>query len=431
MNFPLLYPVEQVVDHPTVANPAAEVRKAILESKLSSRIPKGGRVAVAVGSRGIAQLAVLVRSAVDTLKGLGYHAFIVAAMGSHGGATSEGQRQLLASYDITPQTVGVPISTAMEVVQIGTNSWGEPVYWDREAHQADGVITISRIKPHTDFRGSFESGIVKMLVIGLGKREGAATHHQYGARGLRDMIPESAKVILSRTNFALGIAVLENAREGAALIRGVEPEDLFQVEPQLLERARELMARLPFEELDLLVVGELGKNYSGTGMDVNVLGRQLVEGEPDSFQPRITRICVLDLSPESHGNAVGLGLADLTTQRLLARMDEHVTNMNYFTACFMLRAKIPPALPTDRACIEMGMRTCWQPHLDRLRLAIIPNTLELTHLWVSAAVAKECRQQRSLKVGGEPVAVEFASDDRLEMARLFPHSLLARRKLDT
>jgi hypothetical protein len=427
MDLPPLFPLEQRPSQPTVADPAAEIHRQLLGSSLARWSKPGRNVAVAVGSRGIANIASMAKSAVATLQELGFQPFIVAAMGSHGGATAEGQRQILAGYGVTPEAMGVPVRTEMDVVRLGTSSWGEPVYWDRNAAAADAVVTISRVKPHTDFRGRFESGIVKMLVIGLGKRDGAAVHHQFGVRGLRDLIPETAKVVLEKTNFALGLAVLENANEQTAVIQAVEPMALFDTEPRLLDQARGLVGRLPVDQLDLLIVGELGKNYSGTGMDVNVLGRQMVEGEPDTLVPKITRIVVLDLSAESHGNAVGLGIADLTTKKLLGKMDEAVTNMNYFTACFMLRSKIPPALEDDRACIHMGLKTCWQPRPDRLRLAVIPNTLELKHLWVSQAVAAECQGKAGLVVGRESRPLEFDAAGALRQEVLFPKSTRARR----
>ncbi len=428
MNLPLIHSVRQRTNQPRVTDLAGEMGRQIRSSRLASRVPRGASVAMAVGSRGIAHIDLLAKAAVDTLRELGCRPFVVAAMGSHGGATAQGQRRLLADYGVTEEALGVPVRTDMDVVQIGTNSWNEPVYWDRNAFEADAVVALSRVKPHTDFRGRFESGIVKMLAIGLGKREGAATHHQYGVRGLRDLIPETAKVIVQKTRFALGLAVIENAEEQTAFIRAVEPEELFDVEPRLLDQARGLVGRIPFDELDLVVVGELGKNYSGTGMDVNVLGRQMVEGEPDLLKPRITRICVLDLSEESHGNAVGLGIADLTTRKLVAKMDEQVMHMNYFTACFLLRAKTPVALANDRACIEAGLRTCWQPRLDQVRLAIIPNTLELSHLWVSAPLAEQARGRADLEVAGQARQLPFDANGELQQEALFPHCLRARRR---
>jgi hypothetical protein len=427
MDLPEVYKVRQALDQPRAADVRALVRQQILESRIRQRVQQGARIAVAVGSRGVANLATLVRTVIATLRELAYQPFVVAAMGSHGGATPQGQRELLASYGITADAMGVPVCTEMNTVLLGTNSWGEPVYWDRNAYEADAVVTLSRIKPHTDFHGPIESGIVKMLVIGLGKREGAATHHQYGVPGLRDMIRESIKVVLAKTRFALGLAILENAADETAFVQAVEPEALLDTEPRLLEKARSLMGRIPFDQLDLLVVGELGKNYSGTGMDTNVLGRQMVEGEPDRLLPKITRICVLDVSDESHGNAVGVGMADLTTQRLLDNMDTEITNINVLTSCFLLRSKLPVALANDRECIAMGLRTCWQPRQEKVRLALIPNTLELTELWISAPLVEEAKKGADMQLTEGARPLPFDASGNLQQEILFPHSVRGRR----
>lgn len=420
-------PLRQVRPQPEVTDLAGTVAAEIKKANLPARLPPGAKVAVAVGSRGIGRLFEITHTAVRTLKEQGFAPFIVAAMGSHGGATAEGQRQLLAEYGIAEARLGVPVRTEMDAALLGQNDLGEPVWWDKNALAADGVVTISRVKAHTDFVGSYESGIVKMLVIGLGKREGAATHHQYGVRGLRDVIPSSIKVVLAKTKFVLGLGIVENAAGRPALIQGVAPEELLETEPKLLKQAKGLAGKLPFEALDLLVVGELGKNYSGTGMDVHVLGRHFVEGEPEPWQPRITRICVLDLSPESDGNAVGAGLADLTTARLLAKTNEQKTRMNYLTSCFLLRAKVPYAFQTDKDCVAAGLRTCWQPRPEALRAAVIPNTLELNRLWASPALAAAAVDQASLKADGAAAPLPFAADGTLRQAELFPDAWQGRR----
>lgn len=428
MDLPAVFPVRQILNQPQIADPRAAIRRQILESRLRQRVKAGARVAVGVGSRGVANIAMMASAAVETLRAMDYQPFIVAAMGSHGGATPGGQRELLASYGVTEQAMGVPVRTEMDTVLLGKNTWGEPVYWDRNAFEADAVVTLSRIKPHTDFHGPIESGIVKMLVIGLGKRDGAATHHRYGVPGLRDMIRESVQVVLAKTKFALGIGVLENAADQTAAIQAVEPEDLLATEPRLLEQARALMGKIPLSKLDLLVVGELGKNYSGTGMDTNVLGRQMVEGTPDMLVPNITRICVLDIAEESHGNAVGVGIADLTTKRLLEQMDHNITDINVLTSCFLLRSKIPVALPTDRECIAMGLRTCWQPRVEQVRMAIIPNTLELTDMWVTAKLVEEVPVRSDLQVTGASRPLPFDARDNLAQEEMFPHCVRARRR---
>jgi hypothetical protein len=427
VTLPSLTLLRQTAPQPVVENVAAEVRRGWLGSRFAGRVRRGDRVAVGVGSRGIANLQVMVRATLDVVSSLGGKPFVVAAMGSHGGATPEGQRTLLAEYGVSEQALGVPVKTDMDAERIGSNSWGEPVWWDRNALAADHVITLSRVKPHTDFRGKIESGIGKMLVIGLGKRDGAAQHHRWGVRGLRDMLPETLKVILEKTPFRASLAILENANEQTARLQVVDHDDLLAVEPGLLEEGRRLMARLPFEQLDLLVIGEIGKNYSGAGIDPNVVGRLLLETQTETSSPSITRICCLDLSPESHGNGTGVGIADLTTERLLAAIDPVPFRMNNLTACFLWRSKLPIAFPTDRECIDMGVQTCWQPSVQALRMAVVPNTLELAELWVSPALVQEARGRAHLEVVGEARPLPFDEQGNLKQEQLFPHSVRGRR----
>lgn len=426
MTFPPVTLIRQTALQPVVEDVAGTVRRLWRESAFAARVRPGQRVAVGVGSRGIANLAAMVHATLDVLRDLGAKPFVVAAMGSHGGATPEGQRELLAEYHVSEEKLGVPVVTDMDTRRIGTNAWDEPVYWDRNALEADHVVTISRVKPHTDFRGRLESGIAKMLVIGLGKRDGAAQHHRWGVRGLRDMLPVTLEVVLAKTPFAAGLAVLENAHEQTGRLQVVDRDELLAVEPGLLVEAREMMARLPFDQLDLLVIGEIGKNYSGAGIDPNVVGRLLIETQGETSLPAITRICCLDLSPESHGNGTGVGIADLTTQRLLDAIDPVPFRMNNLTACFLWRSKLPLAFATDRECVATGVQTCWQPNADRLRLAVIPNTLELSELWVSPPLAAEARGRPHLDVGGER-ALPFDEKGNVVQEELFPHSVRGRR----
>ena len=430
IDLPLIYHVRQTAPQPKVADVAGEVRRQWKQSAIAKRIKPGDRIAVGCGSRGIRHIGLIVKTTVEALKELGAKPFIVAAMGSHGGATPEGQRELLASYHIDEEHLGVPVKTDMDSQQIGTNSWNEPVWWDKNALAADGVVTISRIKPHTDYRGKYESGIVKMCVIGLGKREGASQHHRWGWKGLRDMMVESCKVILDKTKFLGGLAILENANEETAELRVVDRDELLDVEPGLLAKSRDLMGKIPFDELDVLVVGEIGKNYSGAGIDPNVVGRLLIEAAPEleTNKPKITRMCCLDLSPESHGNATGVGIADLTTERLLKQIDPVPLRMNNLTARFLWRSKLPLAFASDREVIEQSIDTCWQPFADRLKFAIIPNTLEVAELWVSKALADTARSNPHLTVGGEGRPIPFDGAGNLEQERLFPHSVRALRQ---
>jgi hypothetical protein len=429
LDIPPLVHLRQTHPQPAVADVAAEVRRLWQSSALPRKIKPGMTVGVGVGSRGIANLQAMVRATLHALRDLGAKPFVVSAMGSHGGATAEGQRELLASYGITEAELGVPIKTDMAAIQIGTNSWGEPVWWDKNAQAADAVVTLSRIKPHTDYRGSFESGILKMLVIGLGKRDGAAQHHRWGWRGLTEMLPESGKVVLEKTPFVASLGILENAREQTARLQVVEKDQVWDTEPILLDEARQFMGRLPFDQLDLLVIGEIGKNYSGAGIDPNVVGRLQIEAAPElEFdKPRITRICALALSPESHGNATGVGLADLTTERMLSAIDQTPFRMNNLTACFLWRSKLPFSFPTDRECIATGVQTCWQPNMSKLRMAVIPNTLEVAEMWVSPPLADEAKSRQHLQLTGDPKPVSFDAGGTLRQAELFPNSVCGRR----
>ncbi|MFO0849634.1 MAG: lactate racemase domain-containing protein [Gemmataceae bacterium] len=429
MNIPPVRLVRQVAPQPTVTDVPAAVRRAWLESPVGRRIRPGMRVAVGCGSRGIKNYLPIARATVDALKELGAAPFVVAAMGSHGGATAAGQRELLAGYGITEANLGVPVVTDMHAVQIGVNSWGEPVWWDKNALAADGVVVLNRVKPHTDFRGRYESGLVKMLVIGLGKRHGADQVHSYGTRGLRDMLPESVKVVLDKAPVLGGLAVLENAAEETARVEVLDRDDLLDREPPLLQEAARLMGRLPFPNIDLLVVGECGKNYSGAGIDPNVVGRMLIEASPEAETnvPRVVRMCCLDVSPESHGNATGIGIADLVTDRALAAIEQGPFRMNNLTARFLWRSKLPIGFPTDRECVQTGVDTCWNPKPETLKVCVIPNTLELAELWVSPALAAEAAGNPDLQVTGDERELPFDESGTLHQEELFPHSVRARR----
>lgn len=426
---PEVFQVRQIAPQPKVEDVPAEVRRQWLNSKVAKRIKPGDRIAVGCGSRGIRHIGLIVKTTVQALQELGAKPFVVAAMGSHGGADSKGQRELLASYQIDEKHLGVPVKTDMDSQQIGINSWGDPVWWDRNALAADGVVTVSRIKPHTDYRGLYESGIVKMCVIGFGKREGASQHHRWGWKGLKEMMVESMKVILEKTPFLGGLGILENANEETAELRVVDRDELLEVEPQLLARSRDLMGKIPFDELDVLVIGEIGKNYSGAGIDPNVVGRLLIEAAPEleTNKPKITRMCCLDLSPESHGNGTGVGIADLTTDRLLASIDPIPFRMNNLTARFLWRSKLPFSFPTDREVIEQSVDTCWQPIAERLKLAVIANTLEVSELWVSKALAEIARGNPKLSVDTVGKSLPFDTSGNLVQEQLFPHSVRARR----
>jgi hypothetical protein len=429
VKIPVVQLIRQTTKQPAIEDVYAEARLAWKRSTLAARIRPGMKIAVACGSRGIKNHGTLAKATVDALQEFGAEPFVVAAMGSHGGATADGQRSLLAHCQIDEQHLGVPVRTEMDVVQVGTNSWNEPVWWDLNAFGADGVVTVSRIKPHTDFRGEFESGILKMLVIGLGKRHGADQHHRYGVRGLRDMMPETAKVLIEKTKFLGGLAILENAKEQTAKLEVVAHDQLLTREPVLLKEAFQLLGRIPFQQVDCLIIGECGKNYSGAGIDPNVVGRLLIEAHPhlETNNPSITRICCLDISPDSDGNGTGIGIADLTTTRALKAIWNRPFEMNNLTARFLWRSKLPIGFSTDRECIEAGVDTCWQPNFDAIRFAVIPNTLEVAELWVSQPLAVDAKKMSGVEVLSEPQLLPLSDTGTLIQEKLFPESVRAFR----
>ncbi len=426
MRFPPLARIRQSIPQPKVEDVPGTVRDLIRASRLSERVRPGGTIAVGIGSRGIHGIAVVARAIVDTLKEMDYRPFIVAAMGSHGGATAEGQRELLAGYDVTTELMGVPVKTEMDSVVLGTNPVGLPIYFDKNAYHADGIVLANRVKPHTDFRGVHESGVLKMLVIGLGKREGASQVHKLGVRGLQEVLPAVGRVLVEKTPFALGLALLENAADETAEIVAIEPETIFDVEPPLLERARGLMGRLPFDQIDVLIVGELGKNYSGAGMDPNVIGRLMVETQSDFEKPKVTRLAVLDVSDESHGNIVGVGFADLTTERLVSRMDPLPFRINTLTSCCLERSRIPITLPTDRDVIQASLETCWRIDPSEARVVVIPNTLELNTLWISERLEAEVVSHSHLTTESDFLPMPIDSDGSLDLIEMFPESVAGR-----
>ena len=427
MSLPSIARVRRRYQQPVVSDVRAATIAAIERSRLVTRLAPGARVAITAGSRGISQIGAIVGAAAEAVRRLGFEPFVVAAMGSHGGGTAPEQAALLAELGVTESTAGCPIRSSMETVELGTNSFGLPIHFDRHAYEADGIIVLNRIKPHTSFTGRYESGLLKMLAIGLGKRQGAAQVHKLGLPGLLKLVPEVGAFLLEKTRVALGVAILENASEETARIVAVEPEEILEVEPKLLDEARTLMGRLPIEQIDVLVVGELGKNYSGTGLDPNVIGRQRVETMPDLPTPVITRLAVLDLSHETRGNALGIGLADLTTERLVRSIDPKPIKVNSFTSNFLTRARVPLALPTDRDVIATSLETCWRIDMAEARMVLVPNTLELTTLWVTSALRNEVEGHPELTFECDFRPIPFDALGNLQQEELFPESHRARR----
>jgi hypothetical protein len=402
---PRLIRVRQRLEAPRVEAVEQALRRELERVGTEGLVAPGERIAIAVGSRGMASLPVLVATVIEQVRAWGGRPSLVPAMGSHGGGTAEGQMALLASLGITPEKIGAPVDPSMEVEEIGRDGDGHPVYFSRAALSADGIIVLNRVKVHTDYHGEFESGVIKMLVIGLGKRRGAETIHKRGIRGLREGIPAAARVILARAPVRLAIATLENAYEDVAYVRAILPRDLFEEEKRLLAECRTLLPRLPFACADVLVVDEVGKEISGTGMDPNVIGRLMITGEKEFERPFIRRIVVLDLTEASHGNCTGLGLADFITERVYRKIDLTAFYVNTLTGAMVERGKIPMIMPTDEEAIKAAARTSWDVAPGREKIARIRNTLMIHELEVSETLLPDI-----LSAGGSGGDIEVVGD---------------------
>ncbi len=408
--FPKMTRIRQIVDAPEEHDLEQAVRREMAALDLNSRIREGASIAITAGSRGISGIAAILRQVIRELQRMGAKPFLVPAMGSHGGGTAHGQVAVLESLGITQEHMGVPVISSMDVVQVGVSRFGFPVWIDRHAAEADGIIVVNRIKPHTEFEGPVESGLMKMLAIGLGNHKGCLQVHQQTVQyGFRDVIPAIGEVILEKMPVLCGIGIVENANDRPAMIRAVAPEQIPETEVELLRQAKQLMARLPFDQLDVLIVDEMGKNISGTGMDSNVIGRILFVGEPEPTHPRITRIVVLDLTEASHGNATGVGLADYITRRLSDKIDLQAVRTNCIAAMTPEKGRIPIALPTDRDAVRAALQTIGTVEPARARVVHIRNTLELGTMDVSDALLAEVARQPRLDVIGPSVPLSFDS----------------------
>ena len=405
MAFPRMVRVRQSFPRPRVDDIPAAVRHAL--SAISLPIKPGDRVAVGAGSRGIANIAALVRATVDHLKALGAKPFVIPAMGSHGGATPEGQLSVLAHYGITETTMGCPLSATMEVVQVG-EALGLPVWLDTMAAEADWIGVVNRVKPHTDFKGTIESGCFKMLTIGLGKQKGAAQYHRANVQhGYEKVITAVGREILAKARIAFGLGVAENGYDETAKVQAFTAADMEAGERALLKDARAWMMRLPFSPLDVLVVEEMGKNISGAGMDSNVIGRPTNPHEPFPADPKILWIVVLDLTKESYGNATGIGNADFATRRLVDKIDMKATLINCLTACAPNGAKVPATFDSDREAIEAALDTIGLTPPARARAIRIKNTLTLGEIECSEAFVPEIEKREDLTVVGDPQPLRF------------------------
>jgi Lactate racemase N-terminal domain len=397
---PKLLRIRQTFERPVVADIPTAVRIALEPLNLERTIRPGHSVALTAGSRGIANIPVILKATADFLKKLGAKPFLVPTMGSHGGGTAEGQRHIIESYGITEEAVGVPIRAAMDVVSLGSTPQGYPVVLDRHASQADHIAVIGRVKPHTGFHGPIESGLLKMIMIGLGKHVGALEYHRILLeKPYDDVVRSVARHMLAKAPIAFGLGVVENAYDETALIQAVSPSEFEKREEEMLALARRWLARLPYAEADLLIVDEIGKDISGSGMDTNVVGRKrafrlgTVEGMHPPTEglrvPMMRHIFVRGLSAKTHGNAAGIGLADFTTTRLVKAMNYKATVINCLTAGYPEGAFLPVHFDSDREVLEAALKIAGTRQPEETRVLHIRNTLCLEEVEMSEACLKE------------------------------------------
>lgn len=385
-----------------------ELKMKLNQVHIQETIRPGMEIAIAVGSRGLDRLVELTAVTVQFLKEQGAKPFIVPSMGSHGGATAEGQSEVLAHLGVTEETVGCEIRSSMEVVKVGELPNGLPIYVDKFASKADGIVVINRVKPHTAFRGPVESGIMKMISIGLGKQKGAEACHQMGFKYMAENVPAMAKVIMEKTPFLFGVATIENAFDKVAVLEVLTPKEIVEKEPALQQQAKELLPKLFFDQLDVLLIDEIGKNISGDGMDPNITGRYptpYASGGPD-----VNKMVVLDVTVQSEGNANGVGTADFTTQRLVDKMDKEGTYANGLTSTVCAPTKIATTLPNDKMAIQAAVKTCNILDFTTVKLVRIKNTLVLSEIEVSEPLLPYIAQHPNMEQVSD--VYDFQFDDK-------------------
>jgi len=408
--------IKQNFNKTKIDNISEYIHHCFKKSDLKERIKSGDKIGITVGSRGINNIKLIVKQIISELKSVHALPFILPAMGSHGGANSEGQKEVLGFYGITEKEMGVPIIVSMEVVQIGKVEDRIPIYFSKVAMEADGIIALNRVKMHTDFKSDIvESGISKILAIGLGNRRGAESIHSLGVYGLKNVIPQAAELIISKAPIIQGIGILENGYDQTMKISFVSPKDIIRTDNKLLKMSKKVMPRLPLDELDVVIVQEIGKNISGTGFDTNIIGRLYINGEKEIEKPDIKRLVVFDISEESHGNALGIGLADVTTKRLVNKINYKDMFANAITSTFLNRVKIPITADTQKKAVEIALKTCWELEQSNLKLLIMKNTSDLEYLYVSKAAWDEIKDSEKIEACGDWERLSFNHDGEMKI----------------
>ncbi|MDK2878010.1 MAG: hypothetical protein PWR06_726 [Thermoanaerobacteraceae bacterium] len=410
---PPMYKVRQHFSTPRIKNPFEKLQEELMDKKEILESLEGKKVCIALGSRGVNNISTVAAQIVNTVKKYGGNPFIIPAMGSHGGATPEGQKNVLEELGITEEKVGAPIVSNLDVEFLGNTDEGIPVYTSKDALNSDAVILVNRVKPHTSFRGDIESGLIKMSVIGLGKQKGADLCHKMGFYRFAERLKAMAQIVLSRVPVVLGVALLENAYDETADVRVLTAGEFFTVEPVLLEKAKSWMPKILLDDLDVLVVDELGKDISGDGMDPNITGRFASDYAKGDL--KVDRIVVLRLTEKTEGNANGIGMADITTLKVLEDTDFTKGYINTITAALPRTVRLPMVMPDDRSAIKAAIKTA--NNLDykgeNSRIVRIKNTLHLEYIYVSEALLEDVKNHPQLEIVKGPISFEFDSNGQL------------------
>ena len=393
---------------------AGIVTRELDRPEIGGKILPGQKIAITCGSRGINHYALMARAIVDFVKAKGAEPYIVAAMGSHGGATAEGQTQILTDYGITEENMGCPIKSSMETVQIGLSGVRkQPVYIDKNASEADGILLFNRVKPHTSFRGPYESGLMKMMAIGLGKQHGAESIHHQSPGIMHELVEEYGRTIMENCPILGGIAIVENAYDETYLVKGLSPEEIITEEPKLKELSYQTIAHLLFDKCDVLVVDKIGKNFSGDGMDPNISGR-FVQPKYCSGGIEAEKVVVLDLSDETHGNAQGIGLAEVTTRRLFNKMKLEMTYPTGVTNTFLHLMKIPMIMDNDREALQLALCCCPDAEdPDNMKMIRIPNTAHIDVIEISEGMLPLAKANPNIEILSDPYPLAFDENGNL------------------
>ncbi|RSL33966.1 DUF2088 domain-containing protein [Salibacterium salarium] len=393
---PEIMKVKQTFKNPEIKDVAAGVKQALDREDAFEKIDDGQSVAIAAGSRGVADLNILVRETVRAVKARGGKPFIVPAMGSHGGATGQGQKEVLEDLGVKEEFVEAPIYSSMDVVPVGELPNGLPIYTDKHAFEADHVIVINRIKPHTAFRGKVESGLMKMVTIGLGKQKGAEAAHLYGFKHMAEHVPEMCKIVCREAPILLGLATIENAYDRPAKIEAISAEKFEEEEPELLKEAKDLLPQILVNPIDVLIVDEIGKDISGDGMDPNISGTfatPYADGGVDA-----SKVVVLRLTEKTHGNANGIGMADITTKYVFDQIEWNKGYANALTSTVIDVVKIPMVLDNEELAVKAAIKTCNAPDMKKARVVRIKNTLDIEEIYVSEALADEVKHHPQMDI---------------------------------